>query len=255
MRACNCARASPFQSRTCEGCDRCHPVCCRLCDEVSIHAPAWGATRNADSRTQRHQSFNPRTRVGCDDLCGKGDTDRTGFNPRTRVGCDTYYSGRMVAIIEFQSTHPRGVRHTFYSDLRQKYIVSIHAPAWGATMWGRTLAVRSMRFNPRTRVGCDAVLTHETASLDSFNPRTRVGCDVSIAVAGIMRTMFQSTHPRGVRQLVRQPVRLPAQFQSTHPRGVRHILRRQTQMPYNVSIHAPAWGATVSMFYPVDSRD
>lgn len=23
----------------------------------------------------------------------------------------------------------------------------------------------------------------------------------------------------------------------------------------NVSIHAPAWGATVSMFYPVDSRD
>lgn len=22
-----------------------------------------------------------------------------------------------------------------------------------------------------------------------------------------------------------------------------------------VSIHAPAWGATVSMFYPVDSRD
>lgn len=42
-----------------------------------------------------------------------------------------------------------------------------------------------------------------------------------------------------------------------------HELAREKDVPriallarqYAVSIHAPAWGATVSMFYPVDSRD
>ena len=34
---------------------------------------------------------------------------------------------------EFQSTHPRGVRHlTFCADVRLTFI-SIHAPTWGAT--------------------------------------------------------------------------------------------------------------------------
>ena len=106
MRACNCARASPLQSRTCEGCDGLS-VRCRICYEVSIHAPAWGATPAPDwsgchntvsihapawGATQSagfppswDHSFNPRTRVGCDAAhCPAGPPVR-GFNPRTRV--------------------------------------------------------------------------------------------------------------------------------------------------------------------------
>ncbi len=33
---------------------------------VSIHAPAWGATRNRKDSNRKNNSFNPRTRVGCD---------------------------------------------------------------------------------------------------------------------------------------------------------------------------------------------
>ena len=52
------------------------------------HAPAWGATKVWFSTTEQPESFNPRTRVGCD------------------------YLGKVTGegIFEFQSTHPRGVR-------------------------------------------------------------------------------------------------------------------------------------------------
>ena len=55
-----------------------------------------------------------------------------GFNPRTRMGCD-------VEVTEgwgenkFQSTHPHGVRRSITIDVHA-ICVSIHAPAWGATL-------------------------------------------------------------------------------------------------------------------------
>ena len=145
---------------------------------VSIHAPAWGATRAAEGAGLGAAGFNPRTRVGCD------ATSTTwcrpwwrSFNPRTRVGCD-----------EIRQVAPE------YGN------VSIHAPAWGATFRPPVRIHLHLSFNPRTRVGCDAVLwqqhlgyfefqsTHprgvrRTTSpcrwrrSSCFNPRTRVGCD------------------------------------------------------------------------------
>ncbi|EKN65844.1 hypothetical protein BAZO_11575, partial [Schinkia azotoformans LMG 9581] len=57
----------------------------------------------------------------------------THFNPRIRVGCDpdgTLWDGRYL---EFQSTHPRGMR--LHSDKFYRYplFISIHASAWDAT--------------------------------------------------------------------------------------------------------------------------
>ena len=155
-------------------------------------------------------------------------------------------------------------------------------------------------FNPRTRVGCDVlcVLIGSAVSLfQSTHPRGvrryvpyRLLWDdwVSIhapawgATRPKLFTMFkamrfQSTHPRGVRRRFIQRNFMPLLFQSTHPRGVRRIESKPAEIvvnvsihapawgatedlyvtmdPLPVSIHAPAWGATVSMFYPVDSRD
>ena len=126
-------------------------------------------------------------------------------------------------IAEFQSTHPRGVRHA----LR-----------------------KSQGFQGRC-----------------FNPRTRVGCDLPDATASEPDEKFQSTHPRGVRRARVRCAGWPRAcfnprtrvgcdgaglgyipqdevFQSTHPRGVR--LRGVVRIPQDidVSIHAPAWGAT-----------
>ena len=192
---------------------------------VSIHAPAWGATREQyRDRSRTAAGFNPRTRVGCDPTTMRRYDGGCGFNPRTRVGCDDHAPASIAWPIQ----------------------VSIHAPAWGATIAAMSGFFHSGGFNPRTRVGCDGrmgmlmpigitVSIHapawgatwgrggmgapwEGVSIHApawgatwpawrcgsrsrcFNPRTRVGCDTS-------------------------------QVQS---------------LPFEerVSIHAPAWGAT-----------
>ena len=154
-------------------------------------------------------------------------------HPRGVRPCNPPERSRVNAM--FQSTHPRGVRR----------------PACTSTN------LTPKGFNPRTRVGCDCLMPLDrNCGPQGFNPRTRVGCD---------KRVYTPSNP-------------PSMFQSTHPRGVRHIQVLQRLLPYSVSIHAPAWGATspggsgqarkvvvsihapawgatVSMFYPVDSRD
>ena len=105
----------------------------RMGEWVSIHAPAWGATWAPPTPWARSSSFNPRTRVGCDHPSPAPCAPSCGFNPRTRVGCDE---------------EPHG-------EMQRQSVVSIHAPAWGATR--------------------------------------PTSCPMS------RRKEFQSTHPRGVR--------------------------------------------------------
>ena len=102
------------------------------------------------------------------------------FNPRTLAGCDTTpHKGTTKKVPTFQSTHPREMRHqnvnictlvlrgfnsrtrvgcdtTFLFWLFISSIVSIYAPAWGATpdRWDSRVQTNPS-FNPRTRVGCD----------------------------------------------------------------------------------------------------
>ena len=54
-----------------------------------------------------------------------------------------------------------------------------------------------------------------------FNPRTRTGCDM-ILTAEYNSLAFQSTHPHGVRRALTQQYTEAMMFQSTHPHGVRH---------------------------------
>ena len=107
------------------------------------------------------------------------------------------------------------------------YHCSIHAPAWGAT------------YTPRLPTELARVSTHAPArgaTLESeglshfnlcFNPRTRTGCDQLREVESeLISLKFQPTHPHGVRQMV--PLRV--------------------QSGSSVSTHAPARGATLSLF-------
>ena len=81
----------------------------------------------------RYCGFNPRTRVGCDRRFVNWPLSSWGFNPRTRVGCDQTGIHQISLILQFQSTHPRGVRQQRRGSSPQQKRVSIHAPAWGAT--------------------------------------------------------------------------------------------------------------------------
>ena len=98
--------------------------------------------------------FNPRTHVGCDTPFFKIINLLLSFNPRTHVGCDEDDRNCILNNGQFQSTHPRRVRH--YS-------------AFGFC--------HNAGFNPRTHVGCDVHIFRLFLGSHSFNPRTHVGCD------------------------------------------------------------------------------
>jgi len=98
---------------------------------VSIHAPARGATL-LSAPILTLLGFNPRTRTGCDLRPCINLPASPGFNPRTRTGCDLT-KPLHIQPDSFQSTHPHGVRHACFFYYPYSLIVSIHAPARGAT--------------------------------------------------------------------------------------------------------------------------
>ena len=81
--------------------------------------------------------------------------------------------------------------------------------------------------------------------LTRFNPRTRMGCDVYRFLLKNVINTFQSTHPHGVRPTMATNSIDITLFQSTHPHGVRHLILHGVFDMSHVSIHAPAWGATL----------
>ena len=127
-------------------------------------------------------------------------------------------------------------------------IVSIHAPAWGATyddvrLFTGYLTFQSTRprgarlvllwqflykekgFNPRARVGRDNLADptrHKVVTFQSTRPR---GARRYIAALVTQDPLFQSTRPRGARRLDDRSKALDGRFQSTRPRGARHDWR------------------------------
>ena len=163
---------------------------------------------------------------------------------RTRVGCDLLRISMILGLKVFQSTHPRGVRLNGKPSAREVKMVSIHAPAWGATpSWSRAGRCPAS-FNPRTRVGCDAFRQVGTKSLTGFNPRTRVGCDCGCWCGPTASSRFNPRTRVGCDLPALAPFSFIVRFQSTHPRGVRLQHIGQQEVYTKVSIHAPAWGAT-----------
>ena len=155
------------------------------------------------------------------------------------MGCDTDDNGTLVLFL-FQSTHPHGVRPVSAASAYHWW-VSIHAPTWGATR-RRSFLVPTLRFNPRTHMGCD----DECAFLGSVNgvsihAPTWGATQPNFEVRFLIR--FQSTHPHGVRPGLVGETITKLVFQSTHPHGVRQIELDNTPHCL-VSIHAPTWGAT-----------
>ena len=150
------ATCNYFNPRTRVGCDK-REFSNSCAAEISIHAPAWGATA-------WHNDGKPNGRIsihapawGATYECKLPGTTPIYFNPRTRVGCDDNNIISCYNIIKFQSTHPRGVRLVFVVNVFVVILISIHAPAWGATPPKSGITFYAdHNFNPRTRVGCDS---------------------------------------------------------------------------------------------------
>ena len=203
------------------------------CDSVQTSLPS------------RRRSFNPRTPAGCDGFEGRSWCLPKSFNPRTPAGCDidafckksiclqvsihaplrgATMNGKAPAplLLQFQSTHPCGVRRL------------IELTTCLSAMFQSTHPCG-------VRLRC---LRHGTRQNAGFNPRTPAGCDAAQNSLPPRGRRFQSTHPCGVRQRsslvtsykhmvsIHAPLRGATEkvlvsldkdmFQSTHPCGVRH---------------------------------
>jgi len=160
------------------------------------------------------------------------------------VGRDREKNIMLLFIFKLQSTRPRGARPAVYGFVLWQCIVSIHAPAWGATVLAGFSSAPGSSFNPRARVGRDR--KSRDSSLNGikfqstrprgarqfpndpntqylcFNPRARVGRDAQTI------SFFKTIICFNPRARVGRDKRLDgggreiARFQSTRPRGARH---------------------------------
>ncbi len=167
--------------------------------DVSIRAPAWGATIDVQALIAKEamfQSARPRgARLGSiwPISC------RWRFNPRARVGRDKPNPADLSTWDWFQSARPRGARHEIPAlglHLRDRFNPRArvgrdsHRPALRKTSATfQSARPRGARrganpdgddyssFNPRARVGRDPTLCCRSSSTGRFNPRARVGRD------------------------------------------------------------------------------
>ena len=209
--------------------------------DVSIRAPAWGATHgnlradllpphvfqsapprggrrralvsmSASTAARRFQSAPPRG--GRPTVPSALLARRNRFNPRPRVGGDqTVGKPSPRDTGRFQSAPPRGGRHDTAAAIeigRHQLCFNPRPRVGGDGRLGRGPGVRDPAgFNPRPRVGGDTASDAQCRSprlpMNCFNPRPRVGGDtLGLGGQGARGVEFQSAPPRGGR-----PVSLP----------------------------------------------
>ena len=256
------APAARFNSRAREGRDeRLHTDASGAV--VSIHAPARGATRrrscgswpwsfNSRAREGRDRGgcwtrtstigFNSRAREGRAGRTGRTCPPRGCFNSRAREGRDGSCPWKTSRKKCFNSRAREGRDLRLRADHLQR-LVSIHAPARGATSTRRRRSRAVARFNSRAREGRDEIATSRARPARAF----------------------QFTRPRGARRRWCRRRTTPgrfnsraregrdncdffsatvSEFQFTRPRGARRGDGAHRVVEARVSIHAPARGAT-----------
>ena len=168
--------------------------------EVSIHAPARGATEISalDVRAGAVSIHAP----------ARGATRAT--------------RGKPISVL-FQSTRPRGARQHEASASRSRQIVSIHAPARGATLERRGHL-------PAGIVSIHAPARGATAGMSNMRPLN----------------LFQSTRPRGARRHGSDGLFAARRGFNPRAREGRDKDQNSNWNREEVSIHAPARGATIT---------
>ena len=101
--------------------------------QISIHAPARGATAVGFSVYYQRDDFNPRSREGSDHAYKTGLNYVTDFNPRSREGSDGTGNICRAYIFNFNPRSREG-SDGLPTNLSTSFTISIHAPARGATV-------------------------------------------------------------------------------------------------------------------------
>ena len=187
---------------------------------ISIHAPAWGATCHRWRSLPRPNDFNPRSRMGSDHQVVPLILERDISIHAPAWGATRSQTPSRPTRCYF---NPRSRMGSDVLDLRDIHLqgISIHAPAWGATRGGR-------------RPGLEGEISIHAPA---WGATDATGMHFSMSE-------FQSTLPHGERPFIIHPPCDHTEFQSTLPHGERPITQRISAFSRQISIHAPAWGAT-----------
>ena len=230
--------------------------------------PPRGGRRQQDLPVFVSSNFNSRPRVGGDvESIVQAQQELDDFNSRPRVGGDAAPGappgpvgisihapawgataapgkGRPPSIL-FQFTPPRGGRLRGICREVQTEAISIHAPAWGATAAAGGSARGLYDFNSRPRVGGDlnGQVVQQLVHISIHAPAW--GATMMGAKAA-EKALFQFTPPRGGRRILSPTASTGATYFNSRPRvGGDHIQVDGAVALVTISIHAPAWGATL----------
>ena len=210
---------------------------------VSIHAPARGATASSGS-AQRPCSFQFTRPRGARPGGGREGGAGVEFQFTRPRGARPPTPHTPPCPPSFQFTRPRGARRASAEMLLCPANVSIHAPARGATLAPRRRRQTPRRFNSRAREGRDLVRSTVISDglIVSIHAPAR-GATRAKARASLS-WRFQFTRPRGARRGERRLRSPKARFNSRAREGRDRRRLALPAHPPQVSIHAPARGAT-----------
>ena len=209
---------------------------------ISIHAPAKGATPIPSTKAwrERFQSTLPRRERPHTGLQPKRQHN---FNPHSREGSDGCHQRHSQQFLISIHAPAKGATNRAKHNTENTEI-SIHAPAKGATpaAWTGTTSCRN--FNPRSREGSDDLDRACQDLLAHFNPRSREGSDLSPVPKAIGACPISIHAPaKGATPESYQEIREP--LISIHAPAKGATDTADQSYPFSViSIHAPAKGAT-----------
>ena len=192
---------------------------------ISIHAPARGAT-------QQTTVLRFASRFISIHAPARGATC-----PR---GC------KFCIVGEFQSTLPRGERHRAPRICLFRYTISIHAPARGATRKNqRGHLLHAISIHAPARGATSGSTCTRASSTISIHAPARGATDK--AKASLNKQAFQSTLPRGERPYVMIYDKQKLNFNPRSREGSDLDPQVAASLFLQISIHAPARGATVAI--------
>ena len=114
-----------------------------------------GARHRRRGRPAARACFNPRARMGRDRRISRFSSPLISFQSTRPHGARLISIWKFSHGRSFQSTRPHGARLDLDMEIFARSVVSIHAPAWGATHGFVCERVCRVCFNPRARMGRD----------------------------------------------------------------------------------------------------
>ncbi len=119
-------------------------------------------------------SIHPPSRGGTISVDGACAVDEISIHPPSRGG--TNHPAYRAQMLQFQSTHPRGVGQPVFLSDAQAQLISIHPPSRGGTFTRFFLSIVPRDFNPPTLAGWDVAVSRRCRRWTiSIHPPSRGG--------------------------------------------------------------------------------